>query len=417
MMNRSSYQNLIRQSGGFPYTRRETASSVMQHSSKSLRWILPAALMLILVPWGSGRSAPAQPPTNEVETPDNAPVPAPIIVRPQPNPPASPSPSSTPAKRGTPRSSTPSQPRSPRIGFDPSAVGGKSEAAAGKSGGSSTNRSTSRSARPNIGSPAANDHVEREPARHSLRQPSESASRGESGLPPVAPRVGSRRQPTTAELLKTPVKVDLFPERTDQEAAAQEGAEGWVTDSRGRPVVSTSALPSHHKTRFFGVEAPGQVFVFIIDQSGSMEAGDRMSRAKRELRSTIRALEFPQRFQVIAFNDVTRVCQSLPATATEREKEKFERWLGTIVPEGGTEPRRALAEALAIRPDAVFLLTDGELPPGTAQETAQLNARAAQANGGDLVPIHCIDLSGGLPSRELARIARESGGILVAPRR
>jgi hypothetical protein len=50
----------------------------------------------------------------------------------------------------------------------------------------------------------------------------------------------------------------------------------------------------------------------------------------------------------------------------------------------------------------VFLLSDGEFPDGTVEAVAAANARK--------IPIHCIDLAGGLAGDHLQRIARESGG-------
>ena len=58
--------------------------------------------------------------------------------------------------------------------------------------------------------------------------------------------------------------------------------------------------------------------------------------------------------------------------------------------------------ALALRPDAVFLLSDGEFPKGTVEAIARENPRK--------IPIHCIDLTGGLAGDHLHRIARDSGG-------
>ena len=65
-----------------------------------------------------------------------------------------------------------------------------------------------------------------------------------------------------------------------------------------------------------------------------------------------------------------------------------------------------MALALAMRPDAVFLLSDGEFPGGTVEEIGRRNRRR--------VPIHCVDLSGGESGDQLRRIARENGGQYAA---
>ena len=81
-----------------------------------------------------------------------------------------------------------------------------------------------------------------------------------------------------------------------------------------------------------------------------------------------------------------------------------------IEPDGGTDPRPALKQAITLRPDAVFLLSDGDFPEGTVEEIAKLNTRK--------VPIHCVDLAGGLGGDQLKRIAAASGGQYASrPRR
>ena len=61
-----------------------------------------------------------------------------------------------------------------------------------------------------------------------------------------------------------------------------------------------------------------------------------------------------------------------------------------------------MKQALSLKPDAVFLLSDGEFPEGTVDEVAKLNTRK--------IPIHCVDLAGGLAGDHLKRIAEASGG-------
>ena len=71
-------------------------------------------------------------------------------------------------------------------------------------------------------------------------------------------------------------------------------------------------------------------------------------------------------------------------------------------PDGGTDPRTSIKQALSLRPEAVFLLSDGLFPEGTVETVSRYNTRK--------IPIHCVDLSGGEGGDHLVRIARESGG-------
>ena len=163
-------------------------------------------------------------------------------------------------------------------------------------------------------------------------------------------------------------------------------------------------LPAWRKTTFFGVPARGQFFVYVVDCSGSMLDDDRLTRATIELRRSVLALQQPQKFEVIFYNNesIPMPGGPRPRTADLQAKNQLLAWLRLIEPDGGTEPRPAMKQALMLRPDAVFLLSDGEFPAGTIDEVARLNTRK--------IPIHCVDLAGGLAGDHLKRIAVSSGG-------
>jgi Mg-chelatase subunit ChlD len=163
-------------------------------------------------------------------------------------------------------------------------------------------------------------------------------------------------------------------------------------------------LPPWRKTTFFGLRARGQFFVFVVDCSGSMLDDDRLTRATIELRKSVFALVEPQKFEVIFYNNesIPMPGGPRPRTADLQAKNELLLWLRLIEPDGGTEPRPALKQAISLKPDAVFLLSDGEFPEGTVNEAAKLNTRK--------IPIHCVDLAGGLAGDHLKRIAAESGG-------
>jgi hypothetical protein len=167
--------------------------------------------------------------------------------------------------------------------------------------------------------------------------------------------------------------------------------------------VDWREVPHWRQTSFFGIRAQGQFFIYVVDCSGSMLDDDRLIRAKGELRRSIDRLQYPQRFYVIFYNDRPMpMFGDLPRPADLSAKSQLNQWLRLIQPDGGTDPRGAMALALSLRPDAVFLLSDGEFPDGTVESIARKNPRK--------VPIHCVDLSGGVAGDQLLRIARDSGG-------
>ncbi len=163
-------------------------------------------------------------------------------------------------------------------------------------------------------------------------------------------------------------------------------------------------LPPWRKTTFFGLHARGQFFVYVVDCSGSMVDDDRLTRATLELRRSVMALVEPQKFEVIFYNNesIPMPGGPMPRTADLQAKNQLMAWLRLIEPDGGTDPRPAMKQAISSKPDAVFLLSDGEFPEGTVNEVARLNTRK--------IPIHCVDLAGGLAGDHLKRIAEASGG-------
>lgn len=176
---------------------------------------------------------------------------------------------------------------------------------------------------------------------------------------------------------------------------------------RYAPAVDWARIPPWRQTSFFGIRAQGTFFVYVVDCSGSMADDHRLVRAKAELRRALGKLQFPQRYLVIFYNDrPLPMPGGVPESAGARSRSRTVSWLGLIEAEGGTDPRPALQMAVSLRPDAVFLLADGEYPAGTPADVARVNPRR--------IPIHCIDLSGGAAGGDLRQIAKDSGGQYAA---
>jgi hypothetical protein len=166
-------------------------------------------------------------------------------------------------------------------------------------------------------------------------------------------------------------------------------------------------IPPWKQATFFGIKAQGQLFIYVVDCSGSMSDDDRLDRAKSEVRRSVDALQQPQRFKVIFYNDrPVPMPGELPKPADYPSKAQLSKWLHLVQPEGPTDPRASLSLALALKPDAVFLLSDGAFPEGTVESVARLNPKK--------VPIHCVDLANGSAGDDLRQIAAQSGGQYTA---
>jgi hypothetical protein len=118
---------------------------------------------------------------------------------------------------------------------------------------------------------------------------------------------------------------------------------------------------------FFGARSKGNRFVFVVDNSSSMKGG-RLETATAELLKTVDSLAPRQAFYVIFVSDQTYpmfyplpVPDLLPATAAN--KKRLADWLPKAILASGKnrELIKAMDMAAALRPDAVFLLWDGDL--------------------------------------------------------
>lgn len=100
--------------------------------------------------------------------------------------------------------------------------------------------------------------------------------------------------------------------------------------------------------------------VYVMDRSGSMV--DTFSLLKRELMKAIGTLNDDQQFNLIWFNDSRRADEWSPRMrqATQDSKSAVFDAIERITAEGQTAPVNAIRQALAYRPDVIFLLSDGD---------------------------------------------------------
>ncbi|HEY2155535.1 MAG TPA: VWA domain-containing protein [Isosphaeraceae bacterium] len=226
----------------------------------------------------------------------------------------------------------------------------------------------------------------------------------------AAPAAQSPKPANTAPKPATKAAPKLFDEprvlSAEESARRAKGSSvflGPPAGDRYGETVPWSEVPAWRRASFYGVRSVAQTVVFVVDCSGSMGDNVRLERAKIELRRTVNALQFPQRFTVIFYDD-----EPIPMPGTGLQsadtiaKDQFVAWLRLIDADGGTDPRSALSLAMGLRPDAIYLLSDGAFPEGTVEDVAARNRRK--------LPIHCIDLAGGSAGDHLRRIARDSGG-------
>ncbi len=173
-------------------------------------------------------------------------------------------------------------------------------------------------------------------------------------------------------------------------------------------------------TGVFGVEGTGTKFVYVFDRSASMGdlEGRPLRAAQQQLLASLRQLGKTHQFQIVFYNEAPTVFNPnapLPPRllfADEQMQQLAERYVGGIVAAGGTEHWEALKVALDMRPDVVFLLTDGTEHPITPGQLDQIRRRNRRQG----TQINAIEFGSG-PRRSsynfLQRLAEQNHGNYV----
>lgn len=171
---------------------------------------------------------------------------------------------------------------------------------------------------------------------------------------------------------------------------------------------------------FFGIDAGGHEFVYVLDMSGSMK-GRRFDRASEELMRSVEQLGPHQNFYVLLFSSGTLQLFGgseylpKPVGATTENKERLEKWLTTSFKGGGTDPREALRIAMRMNPSAIFMLSDGEFNGQEQQKQEQLlggnaDAFSIVAAASYKTPIHSIAFEDRRSRENMKRLADMTEG-------
>lgn len=170
---------------------------------------------------------------------------------------------------------------------------------------------------------------------------------------------------------------------------------------------------------FFGTYAEGNRFVYVLDSSRSM-SGDRWTYACNKLVDSVRALSSHQEFFVLCFDaETTYLFNVKPANAAFVQASKgvsvrVQRWLRGRSTDLGpsTMPAEALMVAMGMKPDAIFLLSDGELRDNSLLMLREVR-RFGQLSNEAFPPIHSVHLFSPQGRATLELIASESGGTFT----
>lgn len=138
--------------------------------------------------------------------------------------------------------------------------------------------------------------------------------------------------------------------------------EGWVAPAPKK-------APS-----FFGMEIQAAKIVYVIDKTGSMK--EDFAPVQAELIRSIGDLTPAASFHVIAFS--TESILEIPAKtlvrATPQNKAAAKERIAAVEPRGSGAMLAGMTKAFAAKPDAIYLLCDGDVSSGDVAPVKALNA-------------------------------------------
>lgn len=139
-------------------------------------------------------------------------------------------------------------------------------------------------------------------------------------------------------------------------------------------------------TEFFGAKERASSFAYVIDCSGSMSNRNAIRIAKAELLSSLDRLPPDAKFTVVFYNIKASAFadgqgQSKLMAATRENKDRLRTRLTAIRSDGGTDHAVALRTAFAMKPEAIFFLTDAERLEGGDIEALREQAGTIRIHG------------------------------------
>ncbi len=157
---------------------------------------------------------------------------------------------------------------------------------------------------------------------------------------------------------------------------------------------------------FFGVRAEGTKFCFVVDTSGSMAQNSRFLRCRHELLRSISSLHYRQQYYICFFNHLMfAMPENKLVEARPVQLRKTSKWIKSALPAGFTNPWPGLQQALEMKPDAIYLLTDGEFDPAVMQWVIAAQPQSKK------IPIHTIAFESQAGEPTLKTISRVTNGV------
>jgi len=204
-----------------------------------------------------------------------------------------------------------------------------------------------------------------------------------------------------------------------------EGSGTGAGEGEGNSGAGSGNGTAPTRTQVFGLVEEARSFVYVFDRSDSMNSVlsyssegsvvfsiTPLEAAKAELLRSLEDLDHKQRFQIVFYNHASWLfgqdSQSRHLLIGNREnKLRAKSFVTSTYGEGGTYHVQPLEIALSLRPDAIFLLTDGEAKDDpTPLELSRL--RAANRGRTKINVIHFCFVP--RPDSTLVQLAKDHRG-------
>ena len=170
---------------------------------------------------------------------------------------------------------------------------------------------------------------------------------------------------------------------------------------------------------FFGAKATGNTFVYIVDSSPSMRRDGAFEAARKEIVRSLSSMKPKQRYFISFFGKEidpmvfeSGVIERFPVYAKPENLTKTIDWLSRVqVQKEGLPPNNALAEAIGMQPDGIFLLFDGDTKVDVAKYLRRVNRSDDILSAGiPKVPIHVVHFFQDEFQKQMRQVAVENGG-------
>jgi hypothetical protein len=142
-----------------------------------------------------------------------------------------------------------------------------------------------------------------------------------------------------------------------------------------------------NRTKLLGTKGTAAKIVYLCDASGSMSG--IFPVLKRQLKSSVNALDQSQQFNIIFFSDdnIFPLFRDSPQSAVADNKHKAMEFIDNAVATGATQPMPAIKFALAEKAEMTYVLTDGFDQAAHLDEIANAFKRG---NPDGKIQINCI---------------------------